>query len=185
MVALMTLSLAVQYFLSISIEEGRGQFIQASSPKQLLKNVISGIFPSSTHRIYRLEIAIISHISISNPALWSVLYPVAPLPFSLVTSPPPLTLLSKYSMYKHRQCVAGRGWEVLSRVGDHILQVVFTLYLTKFRTYKIALMTLSLAVQYLLSISIEEGRDKSIQASSPKQLQCDQRHFPQFNIQSL
>jgi hypothetical protein len=29
------------------IDEGRGQSIQASSPKQLLQNVISGIFLSS------------------------------------------------------------------------------------------------------------------------------------------
>jgi hypothetical protein len=34
-----------------TIEEVRGQYIQASSPKQLLQNVISGIFPSSTYRV--------------------------------------------------------------------------------------------------------------------------------------
>jgi hypothetical protein len=37
-----------------------------------------------------------------------------------------------------RQCVAGRGVGVLSSVGDHILQEFKTLYLTRFRTYKIA-----------------------------------------------
>jgi hypothetical protein len=37
------------------------------------------------------------------------------------------------------QCVAhGRGWGVLSSVGDHILQEFNTLYLTRFRNYKIA-----------------------------------------------
>jgi hypothetical protein len=35
--------------------------------------------------------------------------------------------------------VAGRGWGVLSCVGDHLLQEFNTLYLTRFRTYKIAL----------------------------------------------
>ncbi len=45
--------------------------------------------------------------------------------------------VSKYSLY--RQCDAGRGWVMLSFVGDHILQEFNTLYLTRFRTYKIAL----------------------------------------------
>jgi hypothetical protein len=43
---------------------------------------------------------------------------------------------SKYS--KYRQCLAGRGVGVLSCVGDHILQECNTLFLTRFRTYKIA-----------------------------------------------
>ncbi len=41
----------------------------------------------------------------------------------------------------YRQCVAAIGWEgaeELSRVGDHILEEFYTLYLTKFGTYKIA-----------------------------------------------
>jgi hypothetical protein len=38
-------------------EEGRGQSIHRHPPKQLLQNVISGIFPCSTHRVYRLEIS--------------------------------------------------------------------------------------------------------------------------------
>jgi hypothetical protein len=33
--------------------------------------------------------------------------------------PPPPFLVSKYSIY--RQCVTGRGWGLLSPVGDHIL----------------------------------------------------------------
>jgi hypothetical protein len=34
-------------------------------------------------------------------------------------------------------CVAGRGWGALSPVGDHILQEFNTLYLIRFRTYKL------------------------------------------------
>ncbi len=53
-------------------------------------------------------------------------------------SPHPPFPKSKYRIY--RQCVAVRGWgEVLSSVGDHILQEFTTLYLARFRTYKIAL----------------------------------------------
>jgi hypothetical protein len=47
------------------------------------------------------------------------------------TLPPPPLPCVKYS-------VAGRGWKVLSPVGDHILQEFNTQYLTRFRTYKIA-----------------------------------------------
>jgi hypothetical protein len=35
-------------------------------------------------------------------------------------------------------CVFGKGLEVLSPVGGHILQEFYHLYLTRFRTYKIA-----------------------------------------------
>jgi hypothetical protein len=55
----------------------------------------------------------------------------------LPLQPPPPIPKSKYSMY--RKCVAGRGWGMLSCVGDHILQEFNTLYLTRFRTYKTAL----------------------------------------------
>ena len=42
-----------------------------------------------------------------------------------------------YSIY--RQCVAVRGWwVVLNCVVDHILQEFYTLFLTRWRTYKIA-----------------------------------------------
>jgi hypothetical protein len=34
--------------------------------------------------------------------------------------------------------MAGRGWVVVSPLEDHILQEFNTLYLTSFRTYKIA-----------------------------------------------
>ncbi len=64
-----------------------------------------------------------------RPLLWTS----APLTFSLAhLSPPSLCQSTVY----HRQCVA--GW-VLRCVGDRILQEFNTLYLTRFRTYKIAL----------------------------------------------
>jgi hypothetical protein len=47
--------------------------------------------------------------------------------------PPPLPLPKvKVQYIQFRQCVAGRGWGVLSCVEDHIL------FLNRFRTYKIA-----------------------------------------------
>ncbi len=49
---------------------------------------------------------------------------------------PPTFPVSKYSIY--RQCVAGRGWGVLSPVGDDIQQEFNTLYLTRFRNYTFA-----------------------------------------------
>ncbi len=54
--------------------------------------------------------------------------------------PPPPSQSQSTEMYIH--CVAGRGWGgggLLSYVGDHILQEFNTLYLTRYRTYKIAL----------------------------------------------
>jgi hypothetical protein len=64
-----------------------------------------------------------------------------PLPSNLLfgsTLPPPYVKVHvQYCIY--RQCVAGRRWGVLSPVGDHILQVFNTLYLPRFRTYKIAI----------------------------------------------
>jgi hypothetical protein len=53
------------------------------------------------------------------------------------TLPPPFPV-SKYSIYRYRQCVTGRGVGVLSPVGDNIPQEFNTLYLARFRTYKIA-----------------------------------------------
>ncbi len=74
----------------------------------------------------------VSHGRIFYLALWIV----APLTFSLVQLFPTSFPLSKYSIY--RRCVAGMGWGVLSFVKDHIPQEFNTLYLTRFRTYKIA-----------------------------------------------
>jgi hypothetical protein len=38
-----------------TIEEVRGQYILASSRKQLLQNVIIGFFPSSTYRVHTVD----------------------------------------------------------------------------------------------------------------------------------
>jgi hypothetical protein len=93
----------------------------SSSPKHLLQNVISGIFSSSTHRVYRLEIAnflrTFSHVGILDPALWSVLSPAAPLPFSMVHHyPSPLPCVKKYCICTivNIQCVRGEGWGLYS-----------------------------------------------------------------------
>jgi hypothetical protein len=40
--------------------------------------------------------------------------------------------------FENTDSVWGRGWGVLSSVGDHNLQEFNTLYKTRFRTYKIA-----------------------------------------------
>jgi hypothetical protein len=59
---------------------------------------------------------------------------IAPLTFSLVYLPP---FLCQSTVYTDSVC----GWEgvgVLSPVGNHVLQKFNTLYLTRFRTYKIA-----------------------------------------------
>jgi len=59
----------------------------------------------------------------------SILFSCSPLP-----THPPLPM-SKHSIC--RQCVAGRGWKVLSCVGDHILQELVTLFLTSSTTFGI------------------------------------------------
>ncbi len=55
------------------------------------------------------------------------------LPSLWFTSPPPFKV-----HYIQIVCGFGRGWGFLSPVGYHILQVFNTLYLTRFRTFKIA-----------------------------------------------
>jgi len=61
-------------------------------------------------------------------------------PSNLLSGSPPQPLppfpKSKYRIYRQR--VAGRGWGVMSCVGGYILQEFNTLFLTRFRTYKIA-----------------------------------------------
>jgi hypothetical protein len=88
-------------------------FLLSSSPKHLLQNVISGIFPSSKHRVYRLEIAnffhTFSHVGIFGPALWSVLSPVATLPYSLVQHYPPSPSLFEEIHVRITWCVTGGG----------------------------------------------------------------------------
>ncbi len=75
-------------------------------------------------RVYILEIQ--SVMLVFSTQLCGLL-PVQPSLW--FTSPIPV---SKYSMW------LGRGWGVLRPVGDHILQEFNILYLTRFRTYKIA-----------------------------------------------
>ncbi len=87
------------------------------------------------NRAYRLEIQ--SVMLVFSTQLCELF--IAPLTFSLVHLPqpnPPSQSKRTYSLY--RQCVAGRGWRVLSCVGDHIVQKFNTLFLTIFKTYKIA-----------------------------------------------
>jgi hypothetical protein len=81
------------------------------------------------HRVYRLEIQSVMLV-FSSPFVncW-------PSTFSLTS--PLLTVNVQYLHY--RQCVAvGGGWRVLNCVVDHILQEFNTLFLTRFKTYKIA-----------------------------------------------
>ncbi len=68
-----------------------------------------------------------------DPALCTV----AHLTFSLVYSPHPLTHLPCAKVGVYTQWLEGGGGVVLSPVGDHILEEFNTLYLTRFRTYKI------------------------------------------------
>ncbi len=66
-----------------------------------------------------------------RPLLWTS----APLSFSLVhLLPSPLSCMNKYLI----QCVTGRGGgDGIGLCGEH-LQELYTVYLTRFRTYKIA-----------------------------------------------
>jgi hypothetical protein len=77
------------------------QIHSSSSPKHLFQNVISGIFPSTTLRVYRPEIAnffrTFSHVGSFDPPLRSVLSHVASLPFSLVQiNTPSLPCMNNY-----------------------------------------------------------------------------------------
>jgi hypothetical protein len=79
-------------------------------------------------RVYRLEIQPVMLIFSTQLSV-----NCCPLTFSLVQlSPSPPFPVSKYSTL--RQCVAGKGWGVLSPVGDHILLKFNALYLSRFRT---------------------------------------------------
>jgi hypothetical protein len=55
--------------------------------------------------------------------------------FSLTSAPLPP---SHFSVCIYRQCVTCGGGGVLKCTVDHILQELYTLFLTRFRTYKIA-----------------------------------------------
>ncbi len=81
------------------------------------------------NRVYRQEIQAVMLVFLTQ------LCELLPLSPFLWFIPPPFPK-SKYSIY--RQCVAERGWGVLSCVGYHILKEFNTLFLTRFRTNKIA-----------------------------------------------
>jgi hypothetical protein len=68
----------------------------------------------------------------------TILVTCCPSTFSL-TSPPLPKVNVQYGIYRHYVAVGGVGVGVLSCVVDHILQEFDTLFLTRFRTYKIAL----------------------------------------------
>ncbi len=110
----------------------RSIHVQASSPKQLLQNVISCIFPSSTYRVYRLEIyrqyiqTGYGWEGVGGGGCWVVLETIFCRSFTFCTR----------SDSEHPARLPRSG--VLSCVGDHILQKFYTLYLTRFRTSKIA-----------------------------------------------
>jgi hypothetical protein len=80
-------------------------------------------------RVYRLVLAnflrAFSQIGIFNPALWSVLSPVAPLPFSLVQLSPsalPLPVLI-HILHTCIQCVGGGGvWGSRPQADKHLPQ---------------------------------------------------------------
>ncbi len=85
------------------------------------------------NRVYRLEIQSVMLVFSTH------LVNCCPSTFSLTSPNPPPFPKSTYIIY--RQCVAvgGEGVEgVLSCVVNHILQEFSTLFLTRFRTYKIA-----------------------------------------------
>jgi hypothetical protein len=83
-------------------------------------------------RVYRPG-GTVSHVGNFDPALGTV----APLTLSLVQLSSLHTSLCQSTAYTDSVWL-GEGGEALSPVGDHILLEFNTLYLTKFRTYKIA-----------------------------------------------
>ena len=62
---------------------------------------------------------------------------VAPLLY-LLSDLLPLPPFPMYGIYRLCVTVGGGGWGVLKCTVDHILQEFYTLFLTRFRTYKIA-----------------------------------------------
>jgi hypothetical protein len=85
-------------------------------------------------RVYRLEIQ--SVMSVFSTQLCELLPPYSSLWFN---SPPlPPTCFKVQNILAVRMWLGGGGGRgVLRTVGDHILQEFNTLYLTRFRTYKI------------------------------------------------
>jgi|LakMenE01Jun11ns_1017448.scaffolds.fasta_scaffold9084511_1 hypothetical protein len=65
----------------------------------------------------------------------TILMHCCPSTFSLTSHLPSQT---KGTIYTDSVCDCGGGWGLLSCVVDHTLQEFYTLFLTRFRTYKIA-----------------------------------------------
>jgi hypothetical protein len=82
-------------------------------------------------KVYRLEIQPV--MLVFSTQLCELLHLLPSLWFNSIPLPPSLCQRTVC-----RQYLAGRGWVVLSPAGDHILLEFNTLYLTRFRTYKIA-----------------------------------------------
>ncbi len=93
-----------QYFITQKGNTHRSQCRMSSSSKKiyLWRDFAAGVCQSLVLRTF-------SHVGIFNPALWSVLSPVAPLPFSLVHPPPPLPCVNKYTVYTCTVCRMGGG----------------------------------------------------------------------------
>jgi hypothetical protein len=66
----------------------------------------------------------------------TILVYCCPSTFSLNSTSPPLP--KQNVQYIQTVCGCGGGWGVSSCVVDHILQEFYTLFLNRFRTYKIA-----------------------------------------------
>ncbi len=116
------------YNFNTSKHRGRKRPIHSSSsPKHLLQNVISDIFTSSSHRVYRLEISnflpTVSHVGIFDPAFDLYSPHVAPLPFSLVQHSPPF-LWEQVQIYlcnvtvsnKGGRCILGGEWASVRKI---------------------------------------------------------------------
>jgi hypothetical protein len=86
--------------------------------------------------VYRQAGDTVSHVF--DPALCNVYY----CPSNLLYGSPPSSLSPlpkvKVQNIQTKSGWEGMGWGVLSCVGDHILQEFITLFLTRFRAYKIA-----------------------------------------------
>jgi hypothetical protein len=83
------------------------------------------------YRVYRLEIQSVMLV-FSTPLVYCYFST-----FSM-TSPPPSQSKRTVPVYTDSVWLWGGGWGVLSCVADHILQEFNSLFLTRFRTYKIA-----------------------------------------------
>ncbi len=95
------------------------------------------------NRFYRLEIHSLI-VGIFDPACELLppprkeLYLFTVAPVHSLWPPPPSPLPQLNVQYIQTVCVWGGGWGVMNCTVDHILQKFYTLFPTRFRTYKIA-----------------------------------------------